>query len=139
MNLDYESIQKAGSLLGSGGFMVMDETTDMVQVAVNLARFYAHESCGQCTPCREGGHWVQKIFSRIDKGRGVPGDTDLILSIISQIEGHTICVFGEAITWPARAFVKKFPEEFKARIEECLGGRVVERLSFNFEEEGASH
>lgn len=73
VNLDYESLRSAGSHMGSGGFMVMDETTDMVEVARNIAHFYAHESCGQCTPCREGGHWIEKIFNRVGVGGGLPG------------------------------------------------------------------
>jgi NADH-quinone oxidoreductase subunit F len=135
VTLDYESLQKAGTLMGSGGFIVMDETTDMAQVAVNIARFYSHESCGQCTPCREGGHWVEKIFRRIDRGKGLPGDTELVQSIVSQIEGHTICVFGEAISWPAKAWIEKFPEEFAARINESLCGKTVHRSSINGEDD----
>jgi NADH-quinone oxidoreductase subunit F len=135
--LDYESLVKAGSHMGSGGFMVMDETTDMVQAAMNVAHFYAHESCGQCTPCREGGHWVEKVFKRISKGEGLPGDMELVLSICSQIEGHTICAFGEALAWPAKAFVKKFPEEFKARIMSSVKKTAFPIIPLNFEHEGA--
>lgn len=137
VTLDYESIQAAGSYLGSGGFMVMDETTDMVQAAMNIAHFYAHESCGQCTPCREGGHWIEKIFNRIHRGGGAPGDIELVKSVCSQIEGHTICAFGEALAWPAQAFIKKFPEEFAERINEALVGISPRREALNFEHEGA--
>jgi NADH-quinone oxidoreductase subunit F len=122
VTIDYESLVKAGSHLGSGGFMVMDETTDMVEAARNVAHFYAHESCGQCTPCREGGHWIEKIFSRISLGHGLAGDVQLAESLCGQIAGHTICAFGEALSWPAQAFMRKFPEEFKARIGESLVG-----------------
>ncbi len=139
VTLDYESLSAAGSHVGSGGFCVMDETVDMVEAALNIAHFYAHESCGQCTPCREGGHWIQKIFGRVAKGQGLPGDPELVWSISKQIEGHTICAFGEALAWPAQAFVKKFPEEFKGRIEEAIAGRVIPRESLNFEHEGAHH
>lgn len=117
INIDYESLRGAGSHLGSGGFMVMDETTDMVEVARNIAHFYAHESCGQCTPCREGGHWIEKIFNRVATGAGLPGDAQLAQNIAKNIEGHTICAFGEALAWPAQAFLKKFPEEFQAKID----------------------
>lgn len=137
VNIDYESLIAAGSHLGSGGFMVMDETTDMVQAALNVAHFYAHESCGQCTPCREGGHWVEKIFKRISFGKGLPGDAELVQSICSQIEGHTICAFGEALSWPAKAFIKKFPEEFRARIESAQKGNPFPIIPMNFEHEGA--
>ncbi len=137
VNIDYESLMKAGPHLGSGGFMVMDETTDMVEAAMNVAHFYAHESCGQCTPCREGGHWIEKIFSRIAKGHGLPGDMELVQSVCGQIEGHTICAFGEALAWPAKAFIKKFPEEFKAKISDAAKGKPFPILSMNFEHEGA--
>jgi len=137
VNLDYESIKAAGSMLGSGGFMVMDETTDMVQVAENIAHFYAHESCGQCTPCREGGHWIEKIFKRISNGKGMVGDVNLVGNLCAQIEGHTICPFGEALAWPAKAFIAKFPDEFKGRITESLRGSSPRRESLNFVHEGA--
>lgn len=137
VTLDYESLQAAGSHMGSGGFMVMDETTDMVEVALNVAHFYAHESCGQCTPCREGGHWVEKIFKRISRGRGLAGDVQLVDNVCNQIAGHTICAFGEALAWPAQSFIRNFPEEFKARIRESVSGRVLEREQLNSEFEGA--
>jgi NADH-quinone oxidoreductase subunit F len=118
VNLDYESVQAAGSLLGSGGVIVMDETTCMVRAAWNIARFYAHESCGQCTPCREGCHWMEKIFHRIEHGEGESADLDLILNISGNIMGNTICPFGDAAAMPAAAFIKKFRDEFDAHIAE---------------------
>jgi NADH-quinone oxidoreductase subunit F len=118
VNLDYESIQAAGSMLGSGGMIVMDDSTCMVRAAWNIARFYAHESCGQCSPCREGCHWMEKIFRRIEQGGGEPGDLDLILNISGNIMGNTICPFGDAAAMPAAAFVKKFRDEFQAHITE---------------------
>lgn len=131
--IDFESIagiDKTASL-GSGGFVVMDDSTDMVEVATNIAHFYAHESCGQCTPCREGGHWVEKVFHRIASGKGVAGDIELINSIASQVQGHTICAFGEALSWPAQALIKKYPEEFRQRIAEAISGQVVPRESLS--------
>jgi len=116
VNLDYESVQAAGSLLGSGGVIVMDETTCMVRAASNLARFFAHESCGQCSPCREGCHWMEKIFHRIEHGEGGQGDLDLILNVSSNIMGNTICPFGDAAAMPAAAFIKKYREEFEDHI-----------------------
>jgi NADH-quinone oxidoreductase subunit F len=116
VNLDYESVQAAGSLLGSGGVIVMDETTCMVRAAWNIARFFAHESCGQCSPCREGCHWMEKIFHRIEQGAGQKGDLDLILNVSSNIMGNTICPFGDAAAMPAAAFIRKFREEFEAHI-----------------------
>ena len=118
VNLDYESVQAAGSLLGSGGVIVMDETTCMVRAAWNISRFYAHESCGQCSPCREGCHWMEKIFHRVEHGEGRPGDLDLILNVSSNIMGNTICPFGDAAAMPAAAFVRKYREEFEAHIVE---------------------
>ena len=116
VNLDYESVQAAGSLLGSGGIIVMDETTCMVKAAWNIARFFAHESCGQCSPCREGCHWMEKIFHRIEQGEGQSGDLDLILNVSSNIMGNTICPFGDAAAMPAAAFIRKYREEFEAHI-----------------------
>ncbi|HEY7559080.1 MAG TPA: NADH-quinone oxidoreductase subunit NuoF [Candidatus Binatia bacterium] len=116
VNLDYESVQAAGSLLGSGGVIVMDETTCMVRAAWNIARFFAHESCGQCSPCREGCHWMEKIFSRIERGEGQKGDLDLILNVSGNIMGNTICPFGDAAAMPAAAFIRKYREEFEAHI-----------------------
>ncbi len=114
--LDYESMNQKGTFLGSGGFIVMDETTDMVDVVLNLQHFYTHESCGQCTPCREGAHWVEKIVSRIHRGQGNVSDIPLLRDITSQIAGHTICPFGDALVTPVLSFLKKFPEEFEERI-----------------------
>jgi NADH-quinone oxidoreductase subunit F len=116
VNLDYESVQAAGSLLGSGGVIVMDETTCMVRAAWNIARFYAHESCGQCSPCREGCHWMEKIFHRVEQGEGRKEDLDLILNISGNIMGNTICPFGDAAAMPAGAFIRKFRDEFEAHI-----------------------
>jgi NADH-quinone oxidoreductase subunit F len=116
VNLDYESVQAAGSLLGSGGVIVMDDTTCMVRAAWNLARFFAHESCGQCSPCREGCHWMEKIFHRIDQGEGRKGDLELILNVSGNIMGNTICPFGDAAAMPAAAFIKKYREEFEEHI-----------------------
>jgi len=122
INLDYESLRTKGTLLGSGGFIVMDEDTDLVDAVVNLQHFYKHESCGQCTPCREGARWVMNIMERISKGQGSPADLPLIKDVTSQIAGHTICPFGDALVTPALSFVQKFPEEFKERIDQALNG-----------------
>jgi len=118
VNLDYESVQAAGSLLGSGGVIVMDDSTCMVRAAWNLAHFFAHESCGQCSPCREGCHWMEKIFRGIEQGEGEKGDLDLILNVSGNIMGNTICPFGDAAAMPAAAFIKKYRDEFEAHIKE---------------------
>ncbi len=123
--LDYEGISGLDrtAMLGSGGFIVLDETADMVEVARNIAHFYAHESCGQCTPCREGGHWVEKIMNRVAHGKGAVSDPELIMSVTSQIMGQTICVFGEALSWPAQSYIKKFGHEFAEKIEAAAAGK----------------
>lgn len=120
VNIDYESMNKAGTFVGSGGFIVMDDTTDMVEAALNLQHFYSHESCGQCTPCREGAHWLEKIVHRIYDGHGTSSDLLLIKDITSQIAGHTICPFGDAAVTPILSFMKKFPQEFEERLDKAL-------------------
>ena len=118
VRMDYESMQTAGTLLGSGGVIVMDDSTCMVKAAWNIARFFAHESCGQCSPCREGCHWMEKIFARIDNGSGEKADLDLILNISGNIIGRTICPFGDAAAMPAAAFIKKYRDEFGEHIRQ---------------------
>jgi len=120
--LDYESLRAKGTLLGSGGFIVMDEDTDIVDAVVNLQHFYKHESCGQCTPCREGARWVMRIMERILEGAGSSSDLLLLKDVTSQIAGHTICPFGDALVTPALSFVQKFPKEFQERIDHALTG-----------------
>ena len=116
VSMDFDSLANIGSALGSAGVIVMDETVDMVDVSLNVAKFYAHESCGQCTPCREGMPWMRDIISRIKEGKGKKEDIDTLLDITYNIEGKTICPFGEAGAWPIRAFVNKFREDFEKRI-----------------------
>ena len=118
VNMDFESLARIGTHLGSAGVIVMDETVCMVDACLNLSKFFAHESCGQCTPCREGMPWMQMILDRIEHGKGMNGDVDMLLEITNNIEGRTICAFGEAGSWPVRAFVTKFRDEFEAHIKE---------------------
>ena len=115
--MDYDCIGKAGSMLGSGAVIVLDETRSMVEVLSILLDFYDEESCGQCTPCREGSGWVARIAKRILNGEGLPGDPDKLVDIANKVEGHTICVFGEAFAWPTQSYVKKFRHEFEALIK----------------------
>ncbi|MCB0334450.1 MAG: SLBB domain-containing protein, partial [Bdellovibrionales bacterium] len=133
VNLDYDSLKNAGSSLGCAGFMVMDDTTDVVEAILNLSHFYSHESCGQCTPCREGGHWIEKIFRRIATGDGRPGDLELIENLCSQIGGHTICAFGDTMVLPYRSFIQKFRSQFRERISEVLKGIDRKRNAMDFE------
>ncbi|MFQ5877339.1 MAG: NADH-quinone oxidoreductase subunit NuoF [Acidobacteriota bacterium] len=110
--MDFDSLMAAGSMLGSAGVMVMDSGTCMVQALLNLARFYAHESCGQCTPCREGTGWFVKVLERIERGEGRESDVDLLSDVAGRVEGHTICPFGEAISWPVQSYVATFRDEY---------------------------
>jgi len=116
-NMDYDSVVEAGSMLGSGAVIVMDETTDMVKALQRISRFYFSESCGQCTPCREGTGWLYRMLTRIVEGKGVPEDIDRLDDVASKIEGRTICALGEAAAMPVRSFVKHFREEFEYYIE----------------------
>ena len=113
--LDFDSLAACGSMAGSGGVIVMDDTRDMVEALNNINEFYAHESCGQCTPCREGALWMQKITDRMLAGGGVAGDPRVLEKIADNIAGKTICAFGEACAWPTQSFVQKFRAEFEAR------------------------
>jgi NADH-quinone oxidoreductase subunit F len=112
--LDYESLLKAGSMVGSGGMIVLDDTTSMPQTLSVIADFYAHESCGQCTPCREGTGWAAKILKNIIAGKGKRADLDLLLKIADRMEGKTICPLADADVMPIRSFVTKFRSEFEA-------------------------
>lgn len=113
--MDFDSLAAAGSMAGSGGVIVLDDSRDMVWVLNNINEFYAHESCGQCTPCREGSLWMQKITDRMLRGGGVVEDPKTLKTIGDNIAGRTICAFGEACAWPTQSFVEKFSEEFAAR------------------------
>lgn len=115
--LDYESLTEHGTMFGSGGVVVLDETTDMVALAQNIINFYHHESCGQCTPCREGLGWLGKIVTKILAGDGVSEDIDLLLELCDNIEGRTVCVLSAACTMPLRSYIKKFRHEFEAYIK----------------------
>jgi NADH-quinone oxidoreductase subunit F len=116
-NMDFESIKKSGSMLGSGAVMVMDETTCMVRVLERISRFYHMESCGQCTPCREGTGWMNRVLRRILAGQGRSEDIDLLDGVSRRIEGHTICAFGDAAAWPVQSFIRHFRHEFQYMIE----------------------
>lgn len=122
--MDFTSIQQAGSLLGSGAVIVMDEDTCMVKVLERISRFYYAESCGQCTPCREGTGWLYRTVRRIEAGAGRADDLDRLVDLAHQIEGHTICAFGDAAAMPVWSFIKQFRAEFEHHIRErrCLVG-----------------
>ena len=115
IRMDEESLKKFGTHIGTAGIMVMDEDTDIVAVTLRIARFYHHESCGQCTPCREGCGWMEKVLHRLDHGEATMSDIDLLYNVASNIEGNTICALGDAAAWPVKGFIEKFRPEFEAR------------------------
>ncbi len=114
--MSYDDLAEAGTMLGSAGGIVMDDTTCMVDALRNLEAFYAHESCGQCTPCRQGCGWLHSLLTRLENGGGVDADIPLITELADNIEGHTICPLGDAAAMPARAMVAKFKDEFRAHV-----------------------
>jgi NADH-quinone oxidoreductase subunit F len=118
--LDYEACQAAGTLLGSAGLIVVDHTQDMVHLLTVLARFYAHESCGQCTPCREGTGWAYRILQKIEAGGGTPRDLETLRSIASGMSGATICFLADSLAMPIQSFLKNFPEEFEAKVRKVV-------------------
>ncbi|KXW59330.1 NADH-quinone oxidoreductase subunit NuoF [Ferrovum myxofaciens] len=126
LDMDYDSISKAGSMLGSGAVIVMDETTCMVRALERLSLFYHEESCGQCTPCREGTGWLYRIIHRIEHGQGRQDDLDLLHSLSNNIQGRTICALGDAAAMPVRSFVTHFRDEFEYHVthRRCQVGAV---------------
>lgn len=111
--MDYNSLQEAGSSFGTGAVMVMDDKTCMVKVLQRIARFYMEESCGQCTPCREGTGWIYRMLTRIRNGEGGEEDLDKLVDVANKIEGHTICALGDAAAWPVQSFLRHFRHEFE--------------------------
>ena len=126
-HMDYDSLRTAGSAIGSAAVIVMDETTCMVRVLERLSRFYMSESCGQCTPCREGTGWMNRLLKRVLAGEGRREDLNLLVDVANRIEGHTICALGDAAAWPVQSFMKHFRHEFEYMVDN--GGRsIVENL-----------
>jgi NADH-quinone oxidoreductase subunit F len=126
VKMGFDDLVKAGSGLGTACAIVMDDTCDMVEACENIAHFFADESCGQCTPCREGCHWLEKVFARIKGGAGTVEDLDLLESLFVNIEGRTICALADAAVWPLRSIVRKFRPEFLARMPAAAAaGRVA--------------
>jgi NADH-quinone oxidoreductase subunit F len=114
---DFDSIAKAGSMLGSGAIIMIDDSVSMVDVALKTAKFYRHESCGKCTPCREGTNWTVKMLERIHAGEATPMDLDIMASVCDQIMGNCLCVLGDAMAMPVSSMIKHFREEFEAHID----------------------
>jgi NADH-quinone oxidoreductase subunit F len=126
--MDYNALQAAGSSFGTGAVMVMDETTCMVSVLRRISRFYMAESCGQCTPCREGTGWLYRMLTRIVDGHGEMEDLDKLVDVANKIEGHTICALGDAAAWPVQSFLKHFRHEFEYMIKHH-GRSIVDDVS----------
>ena len=131
--MDYDSISKAGSMLGSGAVIVMDDTRCMVESLKRLSYFYMHESCGQCTPCREGTGWLWRVVERIYSGRGKLTDMELLNSVADNIQGRTICALGDAAAMPVRAMIKHFRHEFEAMIVKASGSDCSDRTKLSAE------
>ena len=114
--MDFDSLLAAGTMAGSGGVIVMDDSASMVEALQSAAKFFAHESCGQCSPCREGTGWIHRIVRRMARGEGRLQDLDDLLSIARAMEGKTICVFADAAAWPVQSYITKFRAEFEEHI-----------------------
>ncbi len=127
VSLEFDAIKAAGTMSGSGGVIVMDDSVCMVRVLSRVAKFYAEESCGQCTPCREGTPWMEALCEKIEGGHGVPGDADKLLDMANHIGGFTICALGDAASMPVQSFVKKFKADFERHIAEhrCPHGEAA--------------
>ena len=122
-SMDYDSLRKVGSALGSAAVIVMDETTCMVKVLERITRFYRAESCGQCTPCREGTGWMNRLVQKVLAGQARREELDLLVDVANRIEGHTICALGDAAAWPVQSFLKHFRHEFEYMIDH--GGKSL--------------
>jgi NADH-quinone oxidoreductase subunit F len=118
VKMDADSLKAVGTSIGTGGVIVMDEDTDILSVLARIAHFYHHESCGQCTPCREGCGWMEKILNRFIAGEGTMADVDLLLDVANNIEGNTICALGDAAAWPVQSVIRKFRGEFERRAKQ---------------------
>jgi len=116
--MDFDALRAAKSSLGTAAVIVMDKSTDIVYAIARLARFYWHESCGQCTPCREGTGWMYRIMQRMVKGEAELKEIDMLLDVCSEVEGHTICAHGDAAAWPIQGLVRHFRPEMERRIKE---------------------
>jgi NADH:ubiquinone oxidoreductase subunit F (NADH-binding) len=118
ITMDFDSLQKAKSGLGTAAVMVMDKSTDVVRAIARLSKFYKHESCGQCTPCREGTGWMWRMMERLVRGEASVAEIDLLQEVTKQVEGHTICALGDAAAWPIQGLIRHFRPELERRIAE---------------------
>jgi NADH-quinone oxidoreductase subunit F len=116
--MDFDALREVQSGLGTAGVIVMDKSTDIVKAIARLSKFYMHESCGQCTPCREGTGWLYRMLTRLGKGEGEIAELDLLQDVTKEIEGHTICALGDAAAWPVQGLLRHFRPELERRINE---------------------
>jgi NADH-quinone oxidoreductase subunit F len=128
VKMDAESLKAAGSAIGTGGVMVMDEDTDLIKVLARITKFYYNESCGQCTPCREGTGWMLKTLNRIIRGEGTSSDLDLLINVANNIEGNTICALGDAAAWPVKFMVQRFRDEFEKAVHKEINIPVPNKV-----------
>ena len=118
VTMDYDALMALKSGLGTAGVIVMDRSTDIIKAVARLAYFYKHESCGQCTPCREGTGWMWRVLTRMAEGRAQKREIDMLFDVTKQIEGHTICALGDAAAWPVQGLLRHFRPEIERRIDE---------------------
>jgi NADH-quinone oxidoreductase subunit F len=123
--MDFDSLSAVKSGLGTAAVIVMDQSTDVLKAIANLSRFYMHESCGQCTPCREGTGWMWRMMERIVQGRAYIEDIDLLQEVASQVENHTICALGDAAAWPVQGLIRHFRQEMEDRIREVTSSQKL--------------
>ncbi len=114
--MDFDALKEKGSSLGTAAVIVMDNSTDMIKNIWRLSKFYKHESCGQCTPCREGTGWMMRVMERLVNGDAAVEEIDMLLDVTKQVEGHTICALGDAAAWPIQGLIKNFRDEIEDRI-----------------------
>lgn len=120
ITMDADSLRTVGTMMGTGGMCVLDEDTDMVKFLLRISKFYDHESCGQCTPCREGTGWFVKVLKKIDSGKGTTRDLDMLLDLCNSMEGRTVCALADAAAWPVRNTITRFRDEFEAKVRPAL-------------------
>jgi NADH-quinone oxidoreductase subunit F len=127
LTLDFDTLSKLKSGLGTAAIIVMDKSTDVVKAIARISYFYKHESCGQCTPCREGTGWMWRVLERMARGEAQRREIDLLFDVSKQIEGHTICAFGDAAAWPVQGLIRHFRDEIEARIDryQAAGQRMA--------------
>jgi NADH-quinone oxidoreductase subunit F len=123
--MDFDSLREVKSGLGTAGVIVMDKSTDPIKAIARLSAFYKHESCGQCTPCREGTGWLMRLMYRLVEGRAEPAEIDTLEQVTRQIEGHSICALGDAAAWPVQGLIRHFRPELEERIKRYKAGRTA--------------